>query len=313
MLPIPRCTRAAWMAGLVLLLAGSIRAEEKLPVERTINDRQIIDLLADVHERGRVLYNAGDFAGCYRLFEGSLVTVRPLLPQDMQQMIAVGIPDAERQSSMARRAMLLHELVEALRVKLRPTAGPAAEKLTKPRPVPAGGPKGDPKFDLKIGPEDKPKVPEDKPKAPESKVKGLGQVEGPPPPVRLPTLGTPTKGTTLSETAEPTIAEPKPDAKAPGGNHANSTRPVDLPPPISLPEPMKEPKQPEPPPAIKPKDTPKPAPPIVIGGDPPKLDPPPLISPKDVAPTSPAPPSQKLKDDGKQSPPPIVIPIPDGK
>ena len=105
MLRISQLARSAALASLVLLTANVARAEEKLPVERTINDRQIIDLLADIHERGRVLYNAGDFAGCYRLFEGSLVTVRPLLPRDLQQMIAVGIPDAERQGSMARRAM----------------------------------------------------------------------------------------------------------------------------------------------------------------------------------------------------------------
>jgi hypothetical protein len=301
MLLFPRCAYLAAIAGLALLVAAPLRADDKLPVNRMMNDRQIIDLLAAIHDRGAILYNAGDHAGCYHLFEGSLVTVRPLLPRELQDMIAVGIPDAERQPSMPRRAMLLHELMEAIRVKLRPTAGAPAEKLSLPRSDPHGGKKGgDPDFDSKK------KLDEFK--------KGSSKLEEPPPPIRLPTLGTPTKGLAPGDTAEPKLLIPETGAKSPPTPATRYPGGIEVGAPIEFDMPKIDIKQP--PPATKPKDDPKPgtAPPIIIGGgDAPKLDPPPLISPKDVAPTSPAPPSPKPKDDGKPSVPPIVIPLPDGK
>ena len=52
-------------------------------MERKTNDREIIDLLADIHNRGAILYNQGDTAGSYRLFEGSLRTVQMLLPKEL--------------------------------------------------------------------------------------------------------------------------------------------------------------------------------------------------------------------------------------
>jgi hypothetical protein len=271
-----RCFKL-WILGSIILIAPSARAEEKdrLPVERCVNDRQIIDLLASVHDRGAAMYNAGDYYGCFRLFEGSLLTIKPLLPGEIQHKIAVGIPDAERQPVPARRAMLMHDLMEMVRVSLRPTAGPAAEQLKAPRPTLPG-------------------------RENEPMKKAKPEAEIPPPPIKLPTLGTPTKGTLPGETAEPLLA-PIDDGKTNGkvsGPDSSGTIKFDDPKLVPLPSTKDDAKS-----AAGAKDQNKPA-----------QTPPLTIPTNNQAPTSPAPPSTKPKDDGKPPDvPPIVIPIPDGK
>ena len=42
-------------------------------------DRQIADALRDVHDRGADLYNAGDEAAGYRVYQGGLIVARGLL------------------------------------------------------------------------------------------------------------------------------------------------------------------------------------------------------------------------------------------
>jgi hypothetical protein len=98
-------------------------------------------LLADIHNRGSVLYNARDPQGCYRLLEGSLRTIQPLLPKELQEVVAKGLADAESQFDMNRKAFVLHDCVEKVRKDLRPTAGPSpkGQKLPAPRPVSSGG------------------------------------------------------------------------------------------------------------------------------------------------------------------------------
>src|SRR5262245_7905217 len=101
----------------VLILACSLAITSAVvaadvPVERKINDRQIIDLLADIHNRGAALFNRGDMMGSYRLFEGSLRTIQPLLPGDLQGEVTVGLVQAERQTDPTSKALALHELIE---------------------------------------------------------------------------------------------------------------------------------------------------------------------------------------------------------
>src|SRR5262245_28316163 len=76
-------------------------------------DRQISEALRDVHDHGRELYNAGDTASCYRMFQGGLVVARGLLGHrpDLQKAIADGMAAAERETLVGKRAFLLHELI----------------------------------------------------------------------------------------------------------------------------------------------------------------------------------------------------------
>ncbi|MFL5339322.1 MAG: hypothetical protein ACJ8F7_04065 [Gemmataceae bacterium] len=124
-----------WVLGalLAVLNLAPAFAADKVPVVRTTDDRQIIDLLASIHNRGAELFNAGDQAGCYRLFEGSLVTIQLLLPTELNSLVEQGLAEAAREPGITQRALRLHKLIEDVRVKLHPTAGPAPTLLPLPR------------------------------------------------------------------------------------------------------------------------------------------------------------------------------------
>lgn len=107
---------------LLLLLAASIAAQDpKLPDVKTF-DRLVVDTLRDVHNRGADLYNTKkDFEGTYRMYQGSLLTVRPLLGHrpDAQKRIDDALAAADKEASVAQRAFRLHEAIEAVRSNLK--------------------------------------------------------------------------------------------------------------------------------------------------------------------------------------------------
>jgi hypothetical protein len=121
----------------MLGLAWTPAATADEAAERSRVDRQIHAVLRDIHNRGADLYNNGDAAGCYRLFQGSLVTVRPLLDHhpEVQKMIDKGLADAEATASLQRRAFSLHTLIEDIRGKIKPAPGvkESTEKKTEGR------------------------------------------------------------------------------------------------------------------------------------------------------------------------------------
>jgi hypothetical protein len=121
-----------------LTLTAPTLAEEKKLNPREI-DKQLFDLLKEVHNQGADLYNTGDAVGSYRLFQGSLKTARAVLiyrPAE-QKFIDEILADAEKRGSVQLRAFALHESIEKLRARLR--IGPnetegkkEAEQLTTP-------------------------------------------------------------------------------------------------------------------------------------------------------------------------------------
>jgi hypothetical protein len=141
------------------LLIGSAATAADVPVERKINDRQIIDLLADIHNRGAALFNRGDMTGSYRLFEGSLRTIQPLLPAELQGEVTTGLVQAERQLDPTAKALALHELIETVRKKLYPTAGPKGTKLPAPKPLTFDEPELAPKTNNNPAPKITPNTP----------------------------------------------------------------------------------------------------------------------------------------------------------
>src|SRR5258708_32481920 len=65
-------------------------------------------ILRDIINRGADLYNGGDRGGCYRLFQGAILAVRPQLDlyPDIQKTIDSGLADAERQPTVGGRAFI---------------------------------------------------------------------------------------------------------------------------------------------------------------------------------------------------------------
>ncbi|HXG09041.1 MAG TPA: carboxypeptidase regulatory-like domain-containing protein [Gemmataceae bacterium] len=120
-------------AACALVLAGATRAQEARPLERKELDQRIYVTLRDVINRGADLYNppTSDRAGCYRLYQGALMAVRPLLdhrPQ-LQQAIDQGLARAEGLSSPGERAFALREVLDRIRAEVKPSTPTLWERL----------------------------------------------------------------------------------------------------------------------------------------------------------------------------------------
>jgi hypothetical protein len=176
-MPSRLCTSLA----LALALTATAAAQEpKLPDARTF-DKLVSDSLRDVHDKGATIYNdEKDFAGTFRLYQGALATVRPLLAHrpEAQKLIDTGfaaadkVPDAEGKPDFARKAFVLHETIEAVRKELK--AG-----FTAPKP-PEKKPEEKKVVDPPKKPVDPPKKPIDPPKKPNDKLSGTVTLQGKP-------------------------------------------------------------------------------------------------------------------------------------
>jgi hypothetical protein len=96
-------------------------------------DALVVDTLRDVHNKGAELFNEHrDFYGTYRMYQGSLLTVRPLLAHRpaAQKLIDDGLAAAEKDISVQNKSFKLHETIEAVRGMLK-GGGVATGKTTE--------------------------------------------------------------------------------------------------------------------------------------------------------------------------------------
>jgi hypothetical protein len=112
-------------------LAAGARAADEAPPEAKATDAALYRALKDVINRGVDLYNADNPAACYRLYEGSLLTMRPLLEHrpGLQKEIDKGLAGARRDPVMWRRAFTLRGVLDKARAQLNPNR----DKLHKPK------------------------------------------------------------------------------------------------------------------------------------------------------------------------------------
>jgi truncated hemoglobin YjbI len=113
------------LAAGVLAAAGAGRAADDKtagPMDRKALDAMLYNNLRDVINRGAALYNSGDQAGCYRLYEGALMAVRPLLDhrKKLQDEITTGLTQAEQDPMLNRRAFLLRTALDKVRDEVNP-------------------------------------------------------------------------------------------------------------------------------------------------------------------------------------------------
>ena len=110
------------LALLAFLPPASLPAQEpKLPDAKAF-DKLVVDTLRDIHNRGADLYNTRrEFEGTYRMYQGALIAVRPLLAHrnEAQKMIDEGLRASEKESNLAQKAFRLHEAIEAVRAHLK--------------------------------------------------------------------------------------------------------------------------------------------------------------------------------------------------
>jgi hypothetical protein len=133
---------------LLMVVTPCALAEDKKIASREI-DKRLYDVLKEIHNRGADLFNDGDPAACYRLFQGTLQTARAVLahrPAE-QKFIDESVAQAERQPTLEKRAFALHEIVAKLRDRLRVAStekGEGPEFLTIPPREPKPEVKKDP-------------------------------------------------------------------------------------------------------------------------------------------------------------------------
>ena len=127
-----------WRCGLMALLltAGAALAQDaKTPGDPKAFDKAVVDTLREVHHVGRELYNTGkDFGGTYRLYQGALMAVKPLLTHrpEVQKSIDAGLAAADKEAEPARKAFMLHETIEKTRATLRTAAETKIPETKKP-------------------------------------------------------------------------------------------------------------------------------------------------------------------------------------
>src|SRR6266481_5932472 len=127
---------SAVFGSLLILGAGSLWAGDQRGTPDSSGkalDKQIRASLPKVINTGADLFNEGDRAGCYRLYQGSLLTLRPLLEHrpDLQKAIDAAQADAEQQPTVSARAFALRGALDKIRENLRSTET-AATSTAKP-------------------------------------------------------------------------------------------------------------------------------------------------------------------------------------
>lgn len=132
---------------LLAATAGPCRSEAPAGGNTAV-DKIVFDTLREVINKGADLYNppASDHAGCWRFYEGALITVRPFLSHRpaLQASITKGLTDAYNESSIAARAFVLRKVIDDIRTAVKPGGAPVAA-APGGTPAPGGAPAAEPK------------------------------------------------------------------------------------------------------------------------------------------------------------------------
>ena len=102
---------------------------EPLPASKT--EPLLFSSLRDVINHGASLYNdKNDPAGCYRVYQGALIAVRPYLADDPKLLdhVDTSLQKAEKIPKMADRAFALRAVIDSIRDIYRPKANTPTDK-----------------------------------------------------------------------------------------------------------------------------------------------------------------------------------------
>jgi hypothetical protein len=120
---------AAAISAILGTFAGTASAQEPKQLHEKHDTTALYRALGDVINLGVKLFNdQSDYAGCYRVFQGSLVSVRPFLTSELQKKIDKGLASAEKQATYADRAFELRAVLDDIRRQLKPGETKVDEK-----------------------------------------------------------------------------------------------------------------------------------------------------------------------------------------
>ncbi|MCI0642710.1 MAG: hypothetical protein L0Y72_03575 [Gemmataceae bacterium] len=111
----------------MIVLAGLASAAPAQLAEKH-DARAVQTSLKDVINTGADLFNKhGDHAGCYRVYQGALVAVKPFLAAALQKEIDDGIAAAEKLPRMSDRCFALRRVLDAIRSQAKDDAAAAED------------------------------------------------------------------------------------------------------------------------------------------------------------------------------------------
>jgi len=110
------------MAALLLVPSTKNHAQDK----KSHDIAALNAVLKEVINAGAKIFNEqGDHAGCYRMYQGSLMSVKPFLPPEMQKSIDDGFSLADTRMSYADKAFELRRVLDHIRGKTKAADGEA--------------------------------------------------------------------------------------------------------------------------------------------------------------------------------------------
>lgn len=157
---------ALWACLAAVVLSGVASAQDKEPAGKSMNrsrlDEAIYQNLHRIIDRGADLYNQGDWNGCYRLWEGALMSLKPMVGDrqirswtktaksdnavhmdalkslqsqlgdrpKLNEVIDTALSTAQQTPPLYRRAFILRVALDQIRAETRPAK--AAAKEIKP-------------------------------------------------------------------------------------------------------------------------------------------------------------------------------------
>jgi hemoglobin len=111
--------------------SASSQAQEKKPVAEKHDTQALSHALREVINTGADLFNLhGDYAGCYRIYQGALLSIKPFLAAELRSKIDATIERAERLPRYSDRAFELRALIDDIRAQSKATVTTAEEKKT---------------------------------------------------------------------------------------------------------------------------------------------------------------------------------------
>lgn len=130
-----RAVIAVWLLGVV----GVVTADDR-PLDRAEQDRRTARVVYETALLGSELYNKGNFEGCFRLYQGTLLAVQPML--DHRPKLAALVKDRLEKAAPMRAtvgAFVLREALTAIQTETADALVPA-KKGEEPTPAKKGPP-----------------------------------------------------------------------------------------------------------------------------------------------------------------------------
>ena len=133
---------SAAIAILSLFLVGShgLAQETKLPFpksEPAEKAKTLYTSLKNVIDYGATLFNEhGDYAGCYRVYQGALIAIRPSLVEhpDLLKAVDESLRNTEKIPRVSDRAFALRKSLDAVRDRFAPLK-PGEERIPSPKKI----------------------------------------------------------------------------------------------------------------------------------------------------------------------------------